>query len=421
MIFSHGLGGSRNAYSHLVGSIASHGIVVIAPEHRDGSSPISYIRDVPSNNSTTEKSAARKAKRTIEYVRLSHTPSPEVEAGRNTQLKVRLWELGAIHSSLLAVDGNASPENLNTSSASLSQFVEKLDVHRPGKLIFAGHSFGATTVTQFIKSTFYSPQTHLAPKEYESLFIPSSRSPIVSQITPETPLILLDIWCLPLRAASTRWLWNHPFPCYSTPSAPGGAALLAVESQAFYKWRIHLKATKQLLSPDPTSNEYNYQKSQGSTKFPEPNFFYADSAAHLSQSDFGVLFPWVTKKMFGSEEPERVMKLNVRAILQLLRSNQISVSPTSVADMELGSDGELQKDQGELKDDLKILSKGEGGVRGWNWISTNSDDLKDVDDEEEEASIGRDGKVEESSTTEPAQAVIGNELLKQNSGTAERL
>ena len=64
MVFSHGLGGSRNAYSHLVGSIASHGMIVIAPEHRDGSTPISYIRDVPSNNSVTEKSAARKARRT---------------------------------------------------------------------------------------------------------------------------------------------------------------------------------------------------------------------------------------------------------------------------------------------------------------------------------------------------------------------
>lgn len=37
MVFSHGLGGSRNSYCHLLGSLASHGVVVVAAEHRDGS------------------------------------------------------------------------------------------------------------------------------------------------------------------------------------------------------------------------------------------------------------------------------------------------------------------------------------------------------------------------------------------------
>jgi len=44
MIFSHGLGGTRNSYSHLVGSLASHGTVVFAIEHRDGSAPTTFIR-----------------------------------------------------------------------------------------------------------------------------------------------------------------------------------------------------------------------------------------------------------------------------------------------------------------------------------------------------------------------------------------
>jgi platelet-activating factor acetylhydrolase len=130
MIFSHGLGGSRNAYSHLVGSIASHGVVVIVPEHRDGSTPISYIRDVPSNNSISEKTSARKSKRTVEYVRLSHTPSPEVEAGRNAQLKVRLWELGTIHESIIKLDLGEEISNLNTSSTSLSAFKNVLEAIR---------------------------------------------------------------------------------------------------------------------------------------------------------------------------------------------------------------------------------------------------------------------------------------------------
>src|SRR3954463_11652122 len=132
MIFSHGLGGSRNAYSHLVGSIASHGVIVVATEHRDGSTPISYIREVPSGESTGEKSRPKHGKRTTSYMRYSHTPSPEVEEGRNAQLKIRLWEMGLIHDSLMKVDEAADLTNLNTSSVSLSMFKAKMNVHIPG-------------------------------------------------------------------------------------------------------------------------------------------------------------------------------------------------------------------------------------------------------------------------------------------------
>jgi platelet-activating factor acetylhydrolase len=403
MIFSHGLGGSRNAYSHLAGSVASHGVIVIAPEHRDGSSPISYIRDVPSNNSITEKSAARKSKRTVDYIRLPHTPSPEVEVGRNAQLKVRLWELGAIHDSILKLDLGEKLENLNTSSTSLHPFKDLMDVHTPGRISFAGHSFGGATVAQFIKSTFYSPETSEAPSSYEPLFLPSSRSAITKQITLQTPLILLDVWMFPLRAASTKWLWGRPLPCY-TPGGPGGSALLAIESQAFYKWSVHLKATKRLLSPNPASLEDNYTKQDGG-KWSEPNFFYANASAHLSQSDFGLLFPWVTKRFLAVEEPERVMRLNVRAILQLLRTQGIPVSATSAEDMELSD-----KTGVETNDDTLILAK--KGVRAWNWLSTNV-----------EEDCGNEGveEVEDAQTTEPSDAVVGNELMKQTIGTSDKI
>ena len=395
MIFSHGLAGSRNTYSHLVGSIASHGVIVIAPEHRDGSTAISYIRGVPTRGAGEK--AGSKHSRTVEYKKLPHTPSPEVEDGRNEQLKIRLWELGLVHDSLLKIDEGACVTNLNTSSLSLSLFKEKLDVHIPGKITFAGHSFGAATVTQFVKSTFYSPQSSQAPKDYQPLFSPSSKSNIVAQITPNTPVVLLDIWCLPLRAQSTRWLWNKPFPCYA-PSGPGGAALLAVESQAFFKWRVHLKATKRLLSSDPSS------VTSSSTPISEPHIYYATTAAHLSQSDFGILFPWVVKKFLAVEEPERIMQLNVRAVLQLLRDRGLEVSATSAADME------LEDKTRDVDRDMFIFGRNEE-IRGWNWLTTNVDDMSDVKfDTDETASSGSSLS---DINKDPEEVVMKNEVLPQ--------
>jgi platelet-activating factor acetylhydrolase len=309
--------------------------------------------------------------------------------------------MGLIYDSLLRLDEGKVLSNLNTSTIPLSLFKGKMDVHRPGKVTFAGHSFGATTTTQLVKSTFYAHKNAEAPATYTPLFTPSSRSHITSQITPQTPVILLDVWCLPLRAESTRWLWNLPFPCY-TEAGKGGASLLAVESQAFYNWREHLSVTKRLLSPDlSTTSPFDY----AGKGVKEPAFYYAKSAAHLSQSDFGILFPWFTKRFLAVEDPERILTLNVRAMTQLLRNNEIEVRKTSHEDMEL-EDGNAK----ETMHDAKILAK--EGVKGWCWVST------DVDEEDTKEAKGQ---VEDSERTEPSEAVVGNELLKQREGTTAKL
>ncbi|KAI9837019.1 MAG: hypothetical protein M1819_000668 [Sarea resinae] len=355
LVFSHGLGGSRNAYSHLCGSLASHGLVVLAPEHRDGSCPVTHI-------SATASSPAR----TVDYRHLAHARTKEVEDGRNEQLEVRLWELGLVHAALLKLDsgefpteellpsGGASPKSLKDAAAVLARFRDSLVVREPGSIAWAGHSFGAATMVQFVKSVFYSAAGTAASSsndnnETTTLYKPPPASPLTKQITCTTPVILLDLWCLPLLAPSTKHLWKKPMPCYSTPPSlgqqyqqqqqqkqqqPGGDVLLAILSEAFYKWTQNLKYTQRVLSP-PSSSSSSSSTTTSATSSPShsfnpPHIFYPATSAHLSQSDFGVLFPWATKRFFHADEPERTLWLNTRAILQVLRLSGMRVADVDV-------------------------------------------------------------------------------------------
>lgn len=340
MIFSHGLGGNRNAYSHIAGCIASHGVVVICPEHRDGSAIISFVRDPAAQ----DKFFTKNTRNVVPYVKIPHDQTRETWDARNQQLKIRLWELGLIHEAILDIDSGLGMDNLNTSTppTCLNQLASKLNVQEPGSIIFSGHSFGAATMVQLLKSTYYAG-THELDALEEPLFVPAPGSRIRAQITPKNLTILLDMWCFPLVSPTTTAIYRLPLPVYADndPAAPGGAALLAVESGAFVKWAEHLHATCRIISPDPaapTVSASAFERPGSGVRLPEPNFFYVVDSAHLNQSDFGVLFPWLTKKVFSAEAPERALRLNVRAVLQLFRTNGVPVARTWMGDLIDGAD-----------------------------------------------------------------------------------
>jgi platelet-activating factor acetylhydrolase len=354
VMFSHGLGGSRNAYSHICGSLASHGIVVVAPDHRDGSSPISFI------NTPEDK---EKSKR-VEYKKVAHSASTEVYQARDEQLRTRLLELGFVHDALLKIDNRTQLTNVaedqqhKDSKEVLPMFAGTLNVHEPGAISWAGHSFGAATMVQFVKSVYYRPD--LAPADFKPLFVPSPDSSIVRQVTPASPVMLLDLWTLPIQSPSTSWLRSKPMPCYESPN--GGSNLLAILSEAFYKWTANLDGTKRTLQK-PAASDSKHPNQPGA------HIFYPISSAHLSQSDFGVLFPWVTTKIFGAKEPERVLKLNARAMLQVMRNAGKEVANTSALDMELEN---VKGMDGGVVNDEKILESTKGSVRDWVSLSTES-------------------------------------------------
>lgn len=412
MIFSHGLGGGRNSYSYIAGSLASHGVVVICPEHRDGSAVTTFMRS-PSQKPSDFKS------RVVSYKRLAHDASPEIFQARDEQLRIRLWEMGMIHEALLSLDNGFQHTNLNTSTTSLDQFKSKLHVHAPGSIIWAGHSFGATTMTQLLKSTYYADESDIANME-KPLFRPAADCQIRKQITERSVIMLLDMWSMPLLSPDASALFNRPLPIYDDKaSAAGGTALLAVESEAFYKWTEHLNVKARLLSPEPAApvvDASSFERPSG-IKLPEPNFFYVVNSAHLSQSDFGILFPWLTKKIFNAQQPERALRLNLRAQLQLLRANGIPVAKTSHADLVDGSHSDklLAAKQGEkqdllsdgLNDDQAIFDRsGKSTVDHWQWIDIiglgdggKSADGKTVTEKVEEGEEEMKGELEPSEQT----------------------
>ncbi|KAI3321884.1 phospholipase A2 [Xylariaceae sp. AK1471] len=431
MIFSHGLGGSRNAYSQIVGSLASHGVVVICPEHRDGSAVASFIRI----QSEQDRFFTRNTRRIVPFVRIPHEVTDEIHELRNAQLRIRLWEIGLIHEAVLNIDDGRKLTNLDKSTRSLDQFSKLLHVHDPGSIVFAGHSFGAATVVQFLKSVFYAGRPELEAME-TSLYNPNWESSICRQVTPQNVTILLDMWCFPLLAKNTKPLFNLPLPAYapSDPSSPasespGGTAILAIESEDFYKWREHLHATARALSPDPSS-----QVVVPRTNTSTPHFFYVKRSAHLSQSDFALLFPWLTRKVFGSESPERALRLNLRALLQVLRVNGVPVAGTQNADMVDGiakdtkAPGDKLPKSESCTDDTAILERERNAIReddketeelvhAWRWIDVvdigksegktkkKNEQEKDAVEEAEDKEPEMAGVIEPSASTSPDRRV----------------
>lgn len=402
--FSHGLAGSRNAYSQICGDLASNGMIVVALDHRDGSSPIQYVRG-------TANSPAH----VVHPTHIPHSPlTDEIHEARDAQLRVRLWEMCLAYEALIKIDSGHNVENLdsNTSGNSkertevLKQFNDRLDVYTPGKVTWSGHSFGAATAVQLLKSIFYYQDR--TKEDGKPLIVPSADAAIVQQVAPESPALLLDMWCTPLKSPFQRFLWDRPLPSYAV-SGPDGANVLSVLSESFQNWKDNLNSNKIVIArPSPSRRpsaapvmaretskplpavarlraqspelDSGYASSESSSQVASglkaqssrgsgshfgaaekrssgPHMFYVGKSQHFNQSDYGIIFPWLAQKFTKAEEPERCLALNTRAMVQVLRE----------ADIELAGEG-----------DPDILSKKDDMVRRWVPINVVDDDEKSV-------------------------------------------
>ncbi|KWU46693.1 alpha/beta-hydrolase [Rhodotorula sp. JG-1b] len=154
IIFSHGMSGQRTTYSRWCGDMASHGFIVAALEHRDGSGPISIVR-------LDDKGLER----TVDFLRFEQVEWP-AEYGpvhqldfRALQQQLRVSEVAAALDVLNRInDGEGAAvarENRRTDLGGkdvvgryLPEWKGRIDLEN---VTMAGHSFGGGTTLEALR------------------------------------------------------------------------------------------------------------------------------------------------------------------------------------------------------------------------------------------------------------------------------
>jgi platelet-activating factor acetylhydrolase len=182
IIFSHGLGGNRTVYSSVCGDFASHGFIVCAIEHRDGSAPRTYVNRPVNCSDESVGNKSKSPKRsgspqdashdTQDYIFPEDNPydtAPSNTTGidkrlRSAQLQMRLAEIDEAYRILNKL-GNGrghevAAENLRHKGrvGSSSRGLEGVDwkgwkdrFYLDG-VTMMGHSFGAATTIEVLRN-----------------------------------------------------------------------------------------------------------------------------------------------------------------------------------------------------------------------------------------------------------------------------
>ncbi|KAI0346777.1 hypothetical protein BDW22DRAFT_1351049 [Trametopsis cervina] len=303
VLFSHGLAGNRTNYSHFCSRLASHGNVVLAFEHRDGTGPfIETLSSVPGRHEP--KSPDYKLYLHPDDVIWDETVDRNKYPLKKDQLRFRQLEIYLAYthfkrfvSGVLEKDAEALPQpeihtidgpwNFNLTSRSHDrQFWEswlktgsRPKVECDTNICLAGHSFGGATVLSVLST---KPPT-FAGQEFPHI--------------PFTHAIALDPWMDPLPSPV-------PAPLAAASSVPGERSaetprLLVINSEGFTLWDDHFKRLEDVVrSWNEAPREDNGEARPGGTE--EKSNASGERATlvtivrsqHISFSDFGVLVPF---------------------------------------------------------------------------------------------------------------------------------
>lgn len=160
---------SRTDYTNYLGELASRGTVIAAIEHRDGSSPGSFIKvpDQPAKNRIHFRESDLLASPS------NNTPV-DTPSLKKHQLAFRDAEIFYTIQLLQRINANSSIPCTRSTPESLASFASRLDFQR---LITAGHSYGATATLQAIKSSHNSDSHSNSDSNADSDFEDGYKSP----------------------------------------------------------------------------------------------------------------------------------------------------------------------------------------------------------------------------------------------------
>ncbi|KAF2205305.1 hypothetical protein GQ43DRAFT_437122 [Delitschia confertaspora ATCC 74209] len=301
LFFSHGLGGSRTAYSTICGEFASYGFVVCALEHRDGSGARTFVNHPKEGVGSMEEREAhsnlnhyedeqRRGYDVVDYIFPKHNPmdtSPSNEEGvdselRSAQIEMRLAEIEEAYRIMRCIregDGESiSQKNLRREGyvGSSSRGLKGIDWYlwknrfHCERCTVAGHSFGAATVVEILRNT-------------------------ADRFTHVEQGIIYDIWGAPVKppAENKRHRIHRP--------------ILGINSEAFMYWRSNFDAVMSLMEE---------ARGQGAPAF----LCTVRGSVHITQSDFAILYPHLCSFFLkATVNPRRAVDLNISASLEFLR------------------------------------------------------------------------------------------------------
>jgi platelet-activating factor acetylhydrolase len=336
LIFSHGLVGNMNSHSGLMGELAARGLICVAIEHRDRSGPLSLV-----SSGTDADKVAPMEETSIPFEHVSFFIKPGVYEKRDRQLKIRMFELSATFEALTSINKglklpfSSLPERLSAGSMNLD----------PGSVIWAGHSFGGASIVNLVKSTYHSN-----PGQDDQGMAGHITAALRKQISPASPVLLLDPWFMPLRSPTMRSLLDKPLPCHDVPQSTSPRTMSIHSSEFHACWPEIQSHTTKILSPTPSlvpmqtdeeataelgqhqsKAEYIATKRRALTKskFDGPVETYRSPArtivlpetSHITHTDFGLIFPWLTNWFTGQKRPQEALNKTVGLIMSVAETS----------------------------------------------------------------------------------------------------
>ncbi|KAK7204935.1 platelet-activating factor acetylhydrolase [Myxozyma melibiosi] len=364
IVFSHGLGGTRNAYSQFCGSMASHGAIVIAPEHRDMSAPITYVRNYKDN--TYSEIPYRRMMEVNETARILRT----------FQLTQRVREVVSIVKVLLEQKIDLTPASTVNSREPVSinpinfnwDFVDTTIE----KVLYSGHSFGAATTIAVVKGVhhlldflFQKPTDAVATNNTGNEEVPDSIDQEYDpndqflRPHPSAGVVLLDPWLIPV---------------YQMMGIPLTVPAVANMSQSFYGWKSNMNLVYQLLSNSAVPEKIRPKTDTG------VHLFLTKPSVHHSQSDFALLFPSLTKYAFKLPEctfetQTAVMNMNVAGCVEFLReyAGVQLFDVTGDADEGLVRTESKEHEEGSTETVSTGYLVAGGQIKGWSRLDVEND------------------------------------------------